>query len=58
MTIMEALGGHGGQTIAEVLGGQPGDTISDVILEKGYTPIETAETPTVDPVEEEPTVEG
>lgn len=33
-TIMEALGGQGGQTIMEVLGGQGGQTIADVINEK------------------------
>ena len=33
-TIMEALGGKGGQTIMEVLGGQGGQTIADVISEK------------------------
>ena len=38
MTIMEALGGHSGETIAEALGGHSGETIADVIVEKGITP--------------------
>lgn len=46
MTIMEALGGHNGQTIVEVLGGQPGQTIADVVTEKGITPVtENVESP-------------
>lgn len=36
-TIMEALGGYGGQTIVEVLGGQKGETIADVIDSKEVT---------------------
>lgn len=39
MTIMESLGGHGGETIMEVLGGAKGETISEVIEETGLTPV-------------------
>ena len=35
VTIMEALGGYGGQTIMEALGGQKGQTIAEVIIEQG-----------------------
>ena len=38
-TIMEALGGHNGETIMEVLGGSKGETISEVIEETGLTPV-------------------
>lgn len=37
MTIMEALGGHNGETIMEALGGQKGETIVDVINSKEIT---------------------
>lgn len=47
-TIMEALGGNGGQTIMEVLGGKSGQTIAEVIEETGLKPVETNETPAND----------
>lgn len=34
-TIMEALGGHNGETIMEVLGGNNGETIAAVVEEHG-----------------------
>ena len=34
-TIMEALGGHNGETIMEVLGGNKGETIAEVVEEHG-----------------------
>lgn len=34
-TIMEALGGHNGETIMEVLGGNKGETIAAVVEEHG-----------------------
>lgn len=34
MTIMEALGGKGGETIMEVLGGKKGETIAEIVDEK------------------------
>ena len=40
MTIMESLGGHGGETIMEVLGGEKGETIAEVITESGLEPVE------------------
>lgn len=46
-TIMEALGGQGGQTIMEVLGGQKGQTIAEVIEETGLTPVTPEPEPTV-----------
>lgn len=39
MTIMEALGGKGGETIMEVLGGKKGETIATVIEDTGLTPV-------------------
>ena len=48
MTIVEALGGHNGQTIVEVLDGQPGMTIADAILARE----ESEEEPTSDNQEE------
>jgi hypothetical protein len=46
-TIMEALGGQGGQTIMEVLGGEKGETIAEVIEEKGVDVPPVKTTPTV-----------
>jgi hypothetical protein len=61
-TIMEALGGHNGQTITEVLGGNKGETIADVIEETGLKPVtpepgndETPVTPEPTPSEPEET---
>lgn len=39
-TIMEALGGHNGETIMEVLGGNKGETIAEVVTESGLEPVE------------------
>ena len=39
-TIMEALGGHNGETIVEVLGGNKGETIAEVVTESGLEPVE------------------
>lgn len=35
MTIMEAIGGHNGETITEILGGRNGETIANTIEKKG-----------------------
>lgn len=43
-TIMEALGGHVGETIMEVLGGHNGETIAEVIKDTGLTPAASEET--------------
>lgn len=47
MTIMEALGGKGGETIMEVLGGKKGETIATVIEDTGLTPVTPEPAPVV-----------
>lgn len=57
MTIMEALGGKGGETIMEVLGGKKGETISTVVEETGLKPSTVAETPKTTTSSKKKTVE-
>lgn len=54
-TIMETLGGQGGQTIMEVLGGEKGETIAEVIEKTGLTPASNEPETVVNPDEEHPT---